>query len=408
MMKACLIIAHSFSPPHAFTFSIAKILRKNGFNVTIIGAGNRRLPKEDALGNEIRLLRSRSDGIYFSPFISLLNPLTLISLFVKALREKADIYWCHGYGMIPIMLALKILSKRVIYDVGDDDPSNYSYIVRNYFHLGLIATLVEKIFRSIEYFAIKHVDYVICLTETLRKDRLKYNHKSKVIYYCIDPVFNPFNIDKKLAREFKNYTVIIYTGTISPKKGSKEILEAFEIIKKQVPNALLMMVGASSPESNESETEKLFNKTRDVIVTGWLSYIEMPKYIWLAKVGLAIVKPANYSYQISVPFKLLEQMACGLPVIAPKGLPEVERIVRTAECGLLVDANDPSQIADAVIQLLQDEKTRSTMGENARNYILQHHRLEIMEKEFMEICYSVLAGSPRVLKEDAKREGDSC
>jgi len=99
-MKACLLIVHSFQPPHSFTFSTARILHENGFEVTIIGVGDRRLPQAQMLG-EVSLVRARNDGIYSSPFVSVLNPLTLLSLFLKSRWEKADIYCCHGYAMLP-------------------------------------------------------------------------------------------------------------------------------------------------------------------------------------------------------------------------------------------------------------------------------------------------------------------
>ncbi|MBN2186929.1 MAG: glycosyltransferase family 4 protein [Dehalococcoidia bacterium] len=389
-MRACLLIAHSFSPPHSFTFSIAKILRKNGFEAIIIGVGNRKLPQEDILDNGIRLLRARNDGLYFSPFVSILNPFTLASLLRKALRERADIYWCHGYAMLPIMFVFKLLGKRVIYDVGDDDPSNLSYVIRNSFHLRPIAAFVERGFRFMEHIAIRRVDYVVTLTESLKRDRVNFARRIKAIYYCIDPVFSPNSTDDNLIQRFKDFNVIVYSGTISPNKAANEILDAFLLVKEQIPNALLLMVGASSSESNEGEFEESLKKVPDVVVTGWLPYIEMPKYICQGKVSLAIVKPFNYSYKISIPFKLLEQMACGLPVIASKGLPEVERIVHLADCGILVDPNAPRQIGDAVIELLCNERLRSTMGRNARTYIEQHHNLRIMEKDFMEVCSSVL------------------
>jgi len=396
-MKVCILRNHSYDPPETFTLSKAQVLDENGFEVTIIGIGNNIIRHESVLNGNILIRRVRGNGIYTSPFVGILNPFTLASVLSKALHEKADLYYCCEYAMLPVAFMLKILSKRVIHSVEDDDPSNFSYVIRNHLRLGFIATMAEKVFRHLEHIAIKRVDYVVTLTESLRKDRLKYNQRIKAIYYCIDPVFHPNNTDNNLVERFRDYKIIIYSGTINPKKGSMEILDAFNKVKKRVPNALLLMVGASSPKSNDVGIKRFSSKIPDVIITGWLPYTDMPKYICLGKVGLAIVKPANYSYRISVPYKLLEQMACGLPVIAPKGLPEVERIVRSAECGLLVDVNDPSKIADAVVQLLQDEKTRSAMGENARNYILQNHSLETMEKEFMEICHSVLGGSPSAL-----------
>ncbi len=385
--KACLLTPRSFDPPHSFTLSVARILVKNGFMVTIIGTGNKGLPQRELLEKNVLLVRVKHNGVYYSPFTSILNPLTMRAIYISALKQNANIYWCHGYGMIPIMLALKRSGKRIIYDIGDDDPSNYSYVINKYLHTSIIASFAEKTFRFFEQLAVRKVDYVITLTESLKKDRVRYSNNIKAIYYCVDTIFNPNNTCQSLVDKCQKYNVLVYSGTISSKKGINEILAAFKIIKRQINNAFLMIVGGSP---SESDIDKIKNVSEDIEVTGWLPFLEMPKYICLGKVGLALVKPDNYSYQISVPFKLLEQMACGLPVIAPKGLPEVERIVLSAECGILVDVNRPEEIADAVKRLLLNEDLRIAMGENAYNYIRVHHNLELMEQEFMEVCNFVL------------------
>lgn len=389
--SSCLLIAHSFSPPHAYTLSEAQILRGNGFRVTIVALGSSRLPREEKVDG-MRLLRARNDGPYYSPFHTILSPFALFSVFTKALKDKAGVYHCYDFAMLPIALSLKLLRKRVIVDIQDDNPSNYSYVMKRNLHLGPIATLAEKFLRFIESITVRRADYVITLTESLRRDRLKYTNRIKTIYYCPSSVFNPANSDDGLMRKFQDFNVIIYSGTISPEKGLYEILDAFDIVREQVPDALLMMVGASSPESKEGKIEKLLSSKPGVMVTGWLSYDEMPKYTCLGRVGLAFVNPKNYSYRISIPFKLLEQMACGLPVVSFKGFPEIERIVRSADAGILVEANDPSQIAEAVIQLLKDEQKRTTMGRNASSYIQKHHNLSILEKELLEVYDSVLGG----------------
>ncbi len=385
--KACLLTPLSFDLPHSFTLSVARILVKNGFTVTIIGTGNKTLPQTELLEKNVLLIRVKNNGVYCSPFTSILNPLTMRAMYNSALKDNANIYWCHGYGMIPIMLALKRSGKNVIYDIGDDDPSNYSYVINKYLHASFIASIAEKTFRFFEQLAVSKVDFVITLTKSLKNDRVRYSNNIKAIYYSVDTAFNPNNTCQALVDKYRKYDILVYSGTISSKKGINEILAAFKIIKRHINNAFLMIIGGSP---SVSDLDNIKSVSEDIQVTGWLPFTEMPKFICLGKIGLALVKPDNYSYRISIPFKLLEQMACGLPVIAPKGLPEVERIVLSAECGILVDINRPEEIANAVIKLLRNEDLRITMGENAYNYIREHHNLELMEQEFMEVCNFVL------------------
>jgi glycosyltransferase involved in cell wall biosynthesis len=389
LVKACIVMPYAFSPPHSFTLSKARALQKWGFEVTIVGVGRRRLPRKDWVEG-MKVLRARHGGIYYSPFVSLLNPLVVLSMCISALRENGDLYYCRGFAPSVVALALKLLGKRVIYDVGDDIPSNFSLVIRKRLKLKVVAKMFERFFRAAEGIVCRRVDYVTTFTESLRRDRLCYTPRIKTIPYCLDPVFHPNSTDGELASQFNGSNVIVYSGTVSRQKGLAESLAAMELVRARVPNTVLVMVGGAVPEFAEGRAVGAFGDRSDVMITGWLPYTDMPRYICLGKVGLAMVNPINYSFIISIPFKLLEQMACGLPVIACRGFPEVERVIRSADAGILVDPDSPQEIADAVIRLLEDENLRALMGRNARKYIEQHHSLERMEREWLEVCCSVL------------------
>jgi phosphatidylinositol alpha-1,6-mannosyltransferase len=65
----------------------------------------------------------------------------------------------------------------------------------------------------------------------------------------------------------------------------------------------------------------------------------------------------------------LEASAAGLPVVAGAGgaIPE---LVKHGETGLLVDPNDPDQVAGAIVRLLRDPELAGRMGRNARKRAL--------------------------------------
>ena len=78
-------------------------------------------------------------------------------------------------------------------------------------------------------------------------------------------------------------------------------------------------------------------------------------------------------------------MACGKPVVASKDFPEIERIVNDSKGGILVDHDDPKQIAEAVIKLLKDDDLRKEMGQNARSYIEKNHNWKSFEERLLDI-----------------------
>jgi glycosyltransferase involved in cell wall biosynthesis len=383
--RVCLI----FNANQPVYFNTAMALRHNSFDATVLCLGYRSQTEEEVLADGTMVKKIRWDGIYSSPFYSILNPLTRIRLTIAAWKEKADLYAGYTYFTLTTLLWLKLCGKRVIYVIGDDDPSNFARVIKNNLHLGFIAGCMEKLFRWFENAAIQKCDYVITNTDSLQNRRKIHTSKIKTIYLCPNQSFNPSNCDRQLLDRYQNYDIIVYSGTVSWQKSLREILEAFELIRTKHDRALLMIVGGIE-KSEENDIRELLGQKTNVVLTGWLPNAEMPKYINLGKVGFAIVNPISYSYMISLPNKVLEQMACGLPVIVPRGFPEIEKIMREARCGLMVDVHDKQQLAKAALDLLDNVSLRKEMSANALAYISRHHSLEHYEEEIMAVVRLVL------------------
>ena len=71
----------------------------------------------------------------------------------------------------------------------------------------------------------------------------------------------------------------------------------------------------------------------------------------------------------------LEAMACGLPVVASRigGIPE---LVRDEETGLLFTPGDHDELAQRLLDLLQDEQFRGVLGQRARSSTLERFSIQ--------------------------------
>jgi len=74
------------------------------------------------------------------------------------------------------------------------------------------------------------------------------------------------------------------------------------------------------------------------------------------------------SFFEGLPFSILEAMAAGKPIVATKVLGNTE-VVFHEETGLLVDDDDPKDLAKALQKLINDKALREDLGGKAKNYV---------------------------------------
>ena len=78
----------------------------------------------------------------------------------------------------------------------------------------------------------------------------------------------------------------------------------------------------------------------------------VPLTLAQADIGIVLITGDSLSYQHSLPNKFFEAIAAGLPLVV-SGIPELSRMVKEYEIGLLCDPTHPEDIAEKVEFLLR-------------------------------------------------------
>ena len=89
---------------------------------------------------------------------------------------------------------------------------------------------------------------------------------------------------------------------------------------------------------------------------------------------------------------LLEAMACGVPVVQPRRGAFTEVVERTGG-GVLVEPNDPLQLADAFMALWSDRPRRDALGKRAFDGVRSHYAIERSADRLIEVYRDVIARS---------------
>jgi glycosyltransferase involved in cell wall biosynthesis len=100
-----------------------------------------------------------------------------------------------------------------------------------------------------------------------------------------------------------------------------------------------------------------------------------------ADVGLALIEPVCLSYRMTLPNKLYEYVAAGLPVLA-SDIPVLAAEVREHRLGLVADPADPDAVAAALREMLVPDAQRSfreAVSRHAADAVWERERERLVE-----------------------------
>jgi glycosyltransferase involved in cell wall biosynthesis len=161
---------------------------------------------------------------------------------------------------------------------------------------------------------------------------------------------------------------IIYVGQIVKRKGAGDLIEAVYHIKKQYSEIKVTIIGFSyNNYIDEIKTRiKHYNLQNNVRIMGSLpNHDDVMREVKISKI---FILP---TYVDTGPRAVAESMAIGTPVISYNidGLPVM---IKNGVSGILVEKGNIQQLAEAAICLLNDEKKRTSISEEAYKYALDN------------------------------------
>lgn len=177
--------------------------------------------------------------------------------------------------------------------------------------------------------------------------------------------------------------LLVYVGGFNRHKNVRALLTAMSQVLERHEDARLALVGDISGHAFWDNAKELIGEAachpllaERVQFTGYLDDVELTE---LLNGASALVLP-SLAEGFGLP--AVEAMACGAPVLASNrgSLPEV-----VGPAGLLFDPEDPSDIARAIIQFLDDPALQARLAAAAREQVRQftwERAAELAEQSF--------------------------
>lgn len=250
------------------------------------------------------------------------------------------------------------------------------------------------------------------LVDTARRRFPMLADRLATIYNGIDPDEFTREKDDRAARG-RNEKRLLYAGNLSPNKGIHILLDGFKLVLQHYPNVRLDIVGRNFSyallDMFDREDRALIASVKPWYAPHYAAHLKAllslaPKaagsYAFRLKASLSPDVAAKVSFLDQVPHAELasryadadvfvfpplspegfglppvEAMAAGTPVVATCSGGIVET-VRDGETGILVAKNDAPALAQAILQLLEDDALRERMGRAARTRALDHFTWE--------------------------------
>ncbi|MFH1202742.1 MAG: glycosyltransferase [Candidatus Omnitrophota bacterium] len=311
----------------------------------------------------------------------------LVSTFL-VMRNKVDVIHARSYVAAAIALVLKKLLKiKLIFDmrgIWPDEKVDANTWPRGGF--------LYKVTKAFEKRLLLNADAIIVLTEKLKTivEDFEYMKGHKVaidvIPACVD--VNKFKIAGKpqdLVESLRlgNKTIFIYSGSLGTWYMLDEMVDFFKIAKAKIINAhfLFFTLFRKSVIDN-----LMFNKGVDKDEFSVISapHEEMPRWLSIGDFSVFFIKP-SFSKQGSIPIKLGESLACGLPVIINSGIGDTAELVSRNGIGAVIDEFKAASYIKAVDEILELQSSIGDLRLRCRKVAEDHLSLGIGQKKYRDI-----------------------
>jgi glycosyltransferase involved in cell wall biosynthesis len=169
---------------------------------------------------------------------------------------------------------------------------------------------------------------------------------------------------------------VLYVGRLVQGKDPATLLQSFKIVTRNLPNARLEIVGNGPLRAKLDAIIRSMSLESAVrLIPGSVDIRPYLEKAWLF---------AMSSIREGSPNVIIEAMATGLPVVATRvgGIPE---LVEDGRTGKIVEPGNIKGLADALTDLLKNEKRRHEMGLRARKRVLDRHSPKKMARQTEQV-----------------------
>jgi 1,2-diacylglycerol 3-alpha-glucosyltransferase len=393
-MKICFLNPVDLDTAHALNFFyLGKELAKIGYDVTLL------LPKIGEklfIDDESDLIHIKRLKILIKPFFSqqlsyhywIGGPVQIASNIIAgtfySFFQHFDIIHSTKplvQSAIPALVYSKF--RKVLKLVHMDDYEGYGAILTGYM------PIYSKFIKWYETTVLKYFDAVTCVSPFLSNVAKRFTLKKDIFIVPNGFDFKTFK-NVKPVQSSNSEHLLLYVGGLRKNVDVDFIIRMMPLIIKQNQNVKLMIVGDGPRKGELIAMAKKLGVDDKIIFKGVQPNNLIPAFLSSADILLLPFRKNPFN-EARFSNKIPEYMASGKPIVTnPVGV--VDGIIKNRINGILVKPDNLELYAQAIIELMENNRLAKKIGKNAREYAMKNLTWKKIARKYDRIYNTLYHG----------------
>jgi glycosyltransferase involved in cell wall biosynthesis len=317
---------------------------------TPMTAGQRPLARSDSRSPLMRLARGAYNQLFWLKYGRM--------AIRTAGREAADAWVAHDLDTLPFAArARRKFGGRLVYD------SHELYMDRVFISRSRLA---RWRWATLERLLIRRVDHVMTVSDAFASTLARrYRIRSPTVVLNVpelgDATGEAASLRERLGLS-PSSRLVVYLGGLLPTRG----LEHLILVAGRCPDLAVALMGYGPADYVESLRAKIAASHVDdrVYPVAPVAPERVVAHVASADVGYLAPSYSGLNTYLTLPNKLFEYIAAGVPVVASP-FPSIREVVEHYDVGATCDPNDVDAIIDAIRSIVDDPERHRRLRDNA-------------------------------------------
>jgi glycosyltransferase involved in cell wall biosynthesis len=316
---------------------LALLMVEEGLDVTVLGRYSRAAVPPFIPGvNVIRIKVPFSKG----PAMYLLFNLLL---FFRLLFSRFDICVASDLDTLgPCYIVSGLFRKTLVYDSHEYFTGQYGLEERRFKYF---------LWKSAERMMLPRIKHMITVSDSIAAlYRNEYGVEPVVVRNIAPDVSHLLPHDRSELGVAERELLVVFQGSgINPGRGGEELLAAIPMTE----GVRLLVIGSGDIIESLRRTAEESKASDRIIFLPRMSWEEMMRYTMICDAGLSLDTDTCVNQRYSLPNKIFDYIAAGIPVVVSP-LPEVSALIERYGCGIVLEDLSPDSLARQLQRLADD------------------------------------------------------